>query len=285
MPSRKRRPCAGRLRLISPPPAPPPHPTKARWSAVVYLPPCEGSCRLLVMFAGAAGCVRLPARGLCAPGGRCAQRWRLPTLRNDSYEPGVELLVADALRREFLRRGAFQLTDDPAAADLVVSGSVLPIQTSSTQLLIGRARARVSGEPRRSSCTRSARTASRSRSTPARCARPSAISPARTWRPCAGTARRRCAGWPACSPCACTTRCSRWRRRDARGAAQVELAAGSLRPAYLIAGEEPLQRDEALAALREHVLAGAPVDFNLDRLEARVDLAGRADRRAAHACP
>ena len=56
----------------------------------------------------------------------------LPTLRNDSYEPGVELLVADALRREFLRRGAFQLTDDPATADLVLSGSVLPIQTSST---------------------------------------------------------------------------------------------------------------------------------------------------------
>ena len=56
----------------------------------------------------------------------------LPTLRNDSYEPGVEFLVADAMRREFLRRGAFQLTDDPAAADVVVSGSVRPIQTSST---------------------------------------------------------------------------------------------------------------------------------------------------------
>ena len=62
---------------------------------------------------------------------------------------------------------------------------------------------------------------------------------------------------------------------------RASLAAGSLRPAYLIAGEEPLQRDEALAALREHVLAGAPVDFNLDRLDGRVDLAGRADRRAA----
>ena len=61
-----------------------------------------------------------------------ARKVALPTLRNDSYEPGVELLVADALRREFLRRGAFQLTNDPAAADLVVSGSVLPIQTSST---------------------------------------------------------------------------------------------------------------------------------------------------------
>lgn len=61
-----------------------------------------------------------------------ARRVALPTLRNDSYEPGVELLVADALRREFLRRGAFQLTEDPEAADVVVSGSVRPLLTSST---------------------------------------------------------------------------------------------------------------------------------------------------------
>jgi hypothetical protein len=61
-----------------------------------------------------------------------ARTLALPTLRNDSYEPGVDLLVADALRREFLRRGAFRLTGDPAAADVVVSGSVLPIETSSS---------------------------------------------------------------------------------------------------------------------------------------------------------
>jgi len=48
---------------------------------------------------------------------------------------------------------------------------------------------------------------------------------------------------------------------------RAELAAGTLRPAYLIAGEEALQRDEALAALRAHVLAGAPVEFNHDRLD------------------
>ena len=46
------------------------------------------------------------------------------TLRNDSYEPGVERVVSDALRREFLRRGAVELIDDPSAADLVLSGSV-----------------------------------------------------------------------------------------------------------------------------------------------------------------
>ncbi len=48
---------------------------------------------------------------------------------------------------------------------------------------------------------------------------------------------------------------------------RAELAAGNVRSAYLIVGEEALQRDEALAALRACVLAGAPVDFNLDRLE------------------
>jgi DNA polymerase-3 subunit delta len=46
-----------------------------------------------------------------------------------------------------------------------------------------------------------------------------------------------------------------------------ELRAGRVRPAYLLAGGEPLLRDDALAALRAAVLAGGPADFNLDRLE------------------
>jgi len=45
-----------------------------------------------------------------------------------------------------------------------------------------------------------------------------------------------------------------------------ELARGRVRPAYLLAGEEALLRDDALAAIRQVVLAGAPEDFNLDRL-------------------
>jgi DNA polymerase-3 subunit delta len=45
-----------------------------------------------------------------------------------------------------------------------------------------------------------------------------------------------------------------------------ELAAGELRPAYLLAGEEALLRDDALAALRAHVLDGSADDFNLQRL-------------------
>jgi len=48
---------------------------------------------------------------------------------------------------------------------------------------------------------------------------------------------------------------------------RVELAAGTLRPAYLVAGEEPLLRDDAVAALREAVLRDGPEEFNSDRLE------------------
>jgi outer membrane lipopolysaccharide assembly protein LptE/RlpB len=53
------------------------------------------------------------------------------TPRNDSYEPGVEFVVADALRREFLRRHGVRLVEDPAGADLVISGRVLPIRSNS----------------------------------------------------------------------------------------------------------------------------------------------------------
>jgi hypothetical protein len=53
----------------------------------------------------------------------------IQTFENESYEPGVEFVVADALRREFLRRGAVSVVDDASDADLVVSGTVEPIVT------------------------------------------------------------------------------------------------------------------------------------------------------------
>jgi hypothetical protein len=53
----------------------------------------------------------------------------IQTFVNESYEPGVEFVVADALRREFLRRGAVVLVDEAIDADLVVSGVVEPIVT------------------------------------------------------------------------------------------------------------------------------------------------------------
>ena len=50
-------------------------------------------------------------------------------------------------------------------------------------------------------------------------------------------------------------------------ALRAELSAGQIRCAYLLAGDEPLLRDDALAALREAVLAGGPADFNFDRID------------------
>ena len=51
------------------------------------------------------------------------------TPRNDSYEPGIEYVVADALRREFLRRRGVKLVQNKDAADLVIQGRILPIRS------------------------------------------------------------------------------------------------------------------------------------------------------------
>ena len=54
----------------------------------------------------------------------------IETPENDSFVPGVEYVVADALRREFFRRGAVRIVDDPAAADLVLAGAVSKVLSS-----------------------------------------------------------------------------------------------------------------------------------------------------------
>lgn len=46
-----------------------------------------------------------------------------------------------------------------------------------------------------------------------------------------------------------------------------QLEAGTLRSAYLVVGDEPLYRDDALAAIRSAVLSSGPIDFNFDKLE------------------
>ena len=55
----------------------------------------------------------------------------IETLRNDSMEPGFELMVTDALLREFLRRGSVSVVRDSAEADWVLHGRVLPVRTAS----------------------------------------------------------------------------------------------------------------------------------------------------------
>jgi hypothetical protein len=52
-------------------------------------------------------------------------------LENESYEPGVEAIVSDALITEFMRRGALELIDDETAADLVIDGAVEDLQIQS----------------------------------------------------------------------------------------------------------------------------------------------------------
>jgi DNA polymerase-3 subunit delta len=53
-----------------------------------------------------------------------------------------------------------------------------------------------------------------------------------------------------------------------------ELRGGRIRGAYLLAGAEALVRDDALAALGSAVLAGAPREFDSDRLDGETATAG-----------
>ena len=71
-----------------------------------------------------------PATG--ADGG--ALRVAVRPLTNDSFEPGIDALVTDALRREFLRRGGVRLVDNPERADIAVGGSISELETYATSV-------------------------------------------------------------------------------------------------------------------------------------------------------
>jgi len=58
------------------------------------------------------------------------ERIAIPTFQNRSDEPGYEFQVTQAFLEAFDRRGTLDLVHDPTKADLVISGRVLPIQTS-----------------------------------------------------------------------------------------------------------------------------------------------------------
>ena len=53
------------------------------------------------------------------------------SLRNDSPEPWLDRIVADAMRREIGSRAVFNLMNDPSGADLVVRGRIRPLDTKS----------------------------------------------------------------------------------------------------------------------------------------------------------
>ncbi len=58
-----------------------------------------------------------------------SQRVAVRALRNDSSDPGLELVVGDALRGEFARRGALHLVDDADVADVVIEGRIARVET------------------------------------------------------------------------------------------------------------------------------------------------------------
>jgi hypothetical protein len=58
-----------------------------------------------------------------------ARRVAIRGLGNDSFEPGVDAIVSDALAREFAQRGALRLVTDIETADLVIGGSVKSVET------------------------------------------------------------------------------------------------------------------------------------------------------------
>jgi hypothetical protein len=64
-------------------------------------------------------------------------RISIRTLANDTLEPGVELMVSDALRREFLRAGRIRLVEESVGADYAVSGRVRALDTSSRSFSSG----------------------------------------------------------------------------------------------------------------------------------------------------
>jgi hypothetical protein len=77
---------------------------------------------LLLALSLALGCGYQPVRYAEALGD--AKTVAIAGLRNETFEPGLEALVSDALAREFLRRGALRMVEQPERADLVISGAV-----------------------------------------------------------------------------------------------------------------------------------------------------------------
>ena len=61
-------------------------------------------------------------------------RVAIETPENASRENGIEFVVADALRREVLRRSGAELVEDAERADWVVTGRVLPVRVAPASL-------------------------------------------------------------------------------------------------------------------------------------------------------
>jgi hypothetical protein len=82
------------------------------------------------LTAATAGCAGYHVAGRQGTLGS-VHRVAVEPLQNESYEPGVDVLVTDALVRELARRRDVEVVRDPARADLVLEGAVLPLSTRS----------------------------------------------------------------------------------------------------------------------------------------------------------
>lgn len=61
----------------------------------------------------------------------------LPTFENDTLEPGIEMVLGAALRREFSRAGRTRWVDDSATASYTLRGRILSVNTASRTLTQG----------------------------------------------------------------------------------------------------------------------------------------------------
>jgi hypothetical protein len=91
--------------------------------------PLAALCLLGLAFVQAGCGYRLAAGDLRSLGSVAIE-----TPVNDAGEPGLEFVVADALRRELMRRSGPQLIESPEQAAVVVSGRLTNVKTSPAAL-------------------------------------------------------------------------------------------------------------------------------------------------------
>lgn len=84
----------------------------------------------LLLLASGLACAASPGCGYrLAEGDAPRVPIAVETLTNDTREPGVELTVASAMRREFGRAGRLRLVDQPVASGYAIQGRIAAVDT------------------------------------------------------------------------------------------------------------------------------------------------------------
>lgn len=111
-------------------------PRRARtpWLIVLFgwLLLATAGCGYRNAFAGAAGAAGASSSGSDGRSSAPATRLAVLQIENDSPEPWLDRIVADALRREVGARAGFELVGDPAQAELWLRGRIRPLVTVSS---------------------------------------------------------------------------------------------------------------------------------------------------------